>query len=517
MHHNYYFLRLLAQRLTTSLSGYEVAVCFSQQKDELVIGLTNGTDDQWIKASLLSEFCALSFPDDFRRTRQNSVDLFRSLIGRHIHRAYTFANERCLAFELDQDYTLVFKLFGARANVLLFAGQEVESVFHQKYPKDFDLRLSALERPIDQQREAFLRQGLKATFPTFDRDMTQWLDDKGFGQMNAEGQWNLLQGFLDKLTQPNFYICQKGDDLRLLLFETGQVLWQGQDPVAAANEFYHRYARAFFYEKIQQDVLRRLEKKAESALSYLQKSREKLNELLHHSRYEEMANILMANLHQVPTRSNRVTLFDFYRDKELEIKLNENLSPQKNAESYYRKAKNQKIEIQKIEENVRRKEQEWLDLQAVHAEIAAVQGMKDLKKALKQHGLDQDREEEERFPFRRFEYEGFDIWVGKNAQNNDLLIQRYAHKEDLWLHARDATGSHVLLRRLPGKTFPPKVIERAAALAAYYSQRRHETLCPVIYTPRKFIRKTKDLAPGQVIVDKEQVLMIEPQGPSNPA
>jgi predicted ribosome quality control (RQC) complex YloA/Tae2 family protein len=113
--------------------------------------------------------------------------------------------------------------------------------------------------------------------------------------------------------------------------------------------------------------------------------------------------------------------------------------------------------------------------------------------------------------FKKFVYKGFEIWVGKNAKNNDLLTQKYAYKEDLWLHAKDVSGSHVIIKYQAGKTFPSDVIEKAASLAGYYSKRSTDSLCPVIVTPKKFVRKTKDLAQGQVIVEKEDIIMVVPE------
>ena len=113
--------------------------------------------------------------------------------------------------------------------------------------------------------------------------------------------------------------------------------------------------------------------------------------------------------------------------------------------------------------------------------------------------------------FKRFEVEGFEILVGKNSKNNDILTQQYAYKEDLWLHARDATGSHVVVKYKAGKKIPNSVIEAAASLAAYFSKRRNETLAPVIVTQKKFVRKPKGLADGQVVVEKEEVVMVEPR------
>ena len=71
----------------------------------------------------------------------------------------------------------------------------------------------------------------------------------------------------------------------------------------------------------------------------------------------------------------------------------------------------------------------------------------------------------------------------------------------------------MIIRYKPGQNYPEYVIEEAASLAAYYSKRKTETLCPVIFTPRKFVRKAKGLAPGQVIVDREEIVMIAPKEP----
>jgi len=114
-------------------------------------------------------------------------------------------------------------------------------------------------------------------------------------------------------------------------------------------------------------------------------------------------------------------------------------------------------------------------------------------------------------PYHEFEYKGFKIWVGKNAVSNDSLTQRYAFKEDLWLHAKDVAGSHVLIKYQAGKPFPKDVVERAAELAAYYSKRKNESLCPVSVTPKKFVRKRKGDPVGAVVVERENVMMVTPR------
>jgi predicted ribosome quality control (RQC) complex YloA/Tae2 family protein len=94
-----------------------------------------------------------------------------------------------------------------------------------------------------------------------------------------------------------------------------------------------------------------------------------------------------------------------------------------------------------------------------------------------------------------------------------LLTQKYAHKDDLWLHAKDVAGSHVVIRHKAGQTIPEPVIEHAAMLAGWYSKRQHDSLCPVTVTPKKFVRKPRGARPGQVLVERERVILVKPGNP----
>jgi predicted ribosome quality control (RQC) complex YloA/Tae2 family protein len=124
-------------------------------------------------------------------------------------------------------------------------------------------------------------------------------------------------------------------------------------------------------------------------------------------------------------------------------------------------------------------------------------------------------EASERVPFRCFSLEhDYEVWVGRNAKQNDALTFRHARKYDLWMHARGVAGSHVVLR-LPNRDARPgkPILEQAAAIAAYFSKAQGSSLVPVIVTPRKYVRKPKGAATGAVAVEREDVLLVEPRLP----
>jgi predicted ribosome quality control (RQC) complex YloA/Tae2 family protein len=519
MQTNYYFLRQLTVKLNEEISGLVLAECFSQEKDELVMGFcTDGK--QWrkkrsfyIRASVRPDFVCLSFPEDFRRASKNSVDLFKPLADLTVRGVRQYLNERCLAIEFEQGYSLLFKLHGNRSNLVLFQEDTVLELLHNKLLSDWQLSLENLDRPLAQRYADFLENGLRNTFPTFGKEVGSWLRQRGFEQQSTEGQWTLIIDVLKQLETPQYFLKTIDYQPTMLLLEEGGVLLQRSDsPIEAANSFFYAFQKVNVFDKEKGKVIRSLQKQIDKNNQLLDQGFEKYSELETHSRYEEWGHILMANLHQIPERADSVTLHNFYTDSPIQIKLKADLSPQKNAENYYRKAKNVKIEIQYLADQMQVREQVLAEIKAHLVALEAIDSLKVLRKYVKEHQL--EKPEKQASPiheqFRRIDYEGFEIYVGRNAKNNDLLTQKFARKEDLWLHARDVTGSHVVVRQRPGRPFPKTVVERAAALAAFYSKRKNDTLCPVIVTPKKYVRKTRDLAEGQVIVDKEEVVMVEP-------
>jgi len=105
---------------------------------------------------------------------------------------------------------------------------------------------------------------------------------------------------------------------------------------------------------------------------------------------------------------------------------------------------------------------------------------------------------------------GFEIWVGRNNFQNDRLTFKVATDYDLWLHTQEIPGSHVLLRLEPGSVADPLDLQKAADLAAYYSQARQSDRVPVVFTKPKNVFKPKGAKPGMVIYRQEQIIWGQP-------
>jgi predicted ribosome quality control (RQC) complex YloA/Tae2 family protein len=110
--------------------------------------------------------------------------------------------------------------------------------------------------------------------------------------------------------------------------------------------------------------------------------------------------------------------------------------------------------------------------------------------------------------------DGYAILVGKSGKENDRLTFKIASPDDFWLHAKGVPGAHVVIRNPDRRTAPPKAtLEEAAALAAWYSDARHESSVDVQWTRRKFVRRARGAPGGTVLIKRFETLRVRPAAP----
>lgn len=107
--------------------------------------------------------------------------------------------------------------------------------------------------------------------------------------------------------------------------------------------------------------------------------------------------------------------------------------------------------------------------------------------------------------------DGFEILVGKKAADNDFLTFRIARSLEMWLHAADYPGSHVIICNPQKKEIPDRTLIEAAELAAFYSDARDQPKAAVHYTQRKFVNKPRKASPGLVSLASHRTIMVKPQ------
>ncbi len=481
MYHTWFFQKRLAEALDGKLRGLKLLECFSQQKDELILGFADENKQLFVKADFGNNAGILSVQENFARARRNSVDLFDKLIDHPVEAVFCYKHERSFRIEFKQDLFLIFKMHGSRSNILLAEKNQVTSVFRNNLDRDMEIVPSELNNDQNLDSELTIR---------------------------LRGRANDYQD-LEMLHDPIMSICLEKGKPRLH-FGTMPDCFASADPIDITNKFSEYFYRVSVFAQEKTSLENRIEKKITQTKNYLKKTSDKKSKLESGRSPEEIGHLIMAHMHEMREGEKEVVLKDFYSDEQVKIKLNPKLSPQKNAENYYRKSKNRKIEMDMLETNLKKKEEE-LDLwENRKLKVSEVEDLRMLRKLESEFFPENAKDRNQPKPYFEFEVDGWQILVGKHAKSNDELTQRIARKNDLWLHAKDVSGSHVVVKEHPGQNFPKDVIEKAAALAAYYSKRKTDSLCPVIFTPKKFVRKVKGAPAGQVMVDREEIVMVEP-------
>ncbi|MDD5426370.1 MAG: NFACT RNA binding domain-containing protein, partial [candidate division Zixibacteria bacterium] len=205
--------------------------------------------------------------------------------------------------------------------------------------------------------------------------------------------------------------------------------------------------------------------------------------------------------------------------KPLKIELDRALSPQENIESYFKKFRKGREggELLKRRLEITRNEYEEIlkiltDLE-FNFNLARERYSSEINSILPKTG---NREVIAlRLPYKEYQLStGLTIFVGRDGSDNDRTTFDYAKPYELWFHTQQCPGSHVVMK-YPNKSFEPskREIEETAAIAAFHSKARNDSLVPVVYTERKYVRKPKKAKPGLVMVEREKSIMVTPKKP----
>jgi predicted ribosome quality control (RQC) complex YloA/Tae2 family protein len=251
-----------------------------------------------------------------------------------------------------------------------------------------------------------------------------------------------------------------------------------------------------------------------------------LNDMAAHGDAEEhrrIADLLLANTGTAERRGRNVAITDYYAEgaPRIELEIDENSTLQEAAAQLYaryakarRAAKEITRRLTELDGELERLNAQLFEIERIIAERdeAALEALEDEKKEITRRPEARRKASESVPGTRRYlSSDGYEILVGRGARDNDHLTFRVARPHDLWLHAADYPGSHVVVRNPKrGLDIPHRTIIEAAQLAAHYSQARRDAKVDIHYTQRKFLSKPKGAAPGLVRISSFRTITVEP-------
>ena len=204
---------------------------------------------------------------------------------------------------------------------------------------------------------------------------------------------------------------------------------------------------------------------------------------------------------------------------ELVIKLNTEQTPLENAQDYFRKyekAKGARDDVPRLIEETKMEldyiEQLGTDL------MTAVNWVEidDVIQTLQERGHWQGKKRkrmgggDRQGALKVVSRDGYVVWIGRNSRQNEKVTFKTANSQDIWLHARDVPGAHVIIRD-DGRRIKDELIAEAAAVAAFYSKKRNDGNVLVDYTRVKYVNSIRGAGPGMVTYRNEQTITVEPK------
>jgi len=223
-------------------------------------------------------------------------------------------------------------------------------------------------------------------------------------------------------------------------------------------------------------------------------------------------DVLLARLHEVKRGATRVSLADF-EGGTLELTLDPKLSPAENARAFYDAARKRERAAERLPAVIAdaRARVGALESLVARAEAGAAT-TQDVEAALPPATPVDAKGEEVVLPYRRYVTSGgLEVRVGRSSRANDELTFHHSSPNDVWLHARDVAGAHVVLRWPDKEANPPqRDLAEAAVLAALHSKSRTSGTVAVDWTRRKYVRKPRKSKPGSVLLERAKTLFVEP-------
>lgn len=482
MHLTYPVLNSLALYLDSAWKGKKITAVFTQEKEELVL---EAGHSEYIRIRCGGNLGYVVPVKSFARAGSNSLDLFPSLCGRPVSSVKIVPDERILRIHADH-LILEIRMFGNRSNVWLLSVQEEPEPFLYREGEGY---VSLADAPQAATLPGWIKSVQNAA-SDFQFDLTLVNERNRFLSFCSGAVWMIQEN--TPLPEPGL-TASGGKPIQEVLESWLYAFMSRQQFGRKKQEWLGKITRRIAY-------LENVRSQSQEAIHVLQQKREP----------EEIGHLILAHAHEISPLAETISCTDWYTGGTVEIKLKPELSAAGNAEWYYEKSRKRKLELERCQTAILQSEAGLPGLRNGLKALEQAENMRDLKEwrtrfpnFLQDDALGKTGSEE-RLPWRTFEVGGWQIRVGKDARSNDSLTLRGSRAGDLWLHVKDYSGSHVVIRQKSGQAFPEDIIEKAGKMAIWFSPRRFQEWVTVTVCDRKYVRKNKRMAPGAVTVERSE-------------
>lgn len=532
MFKNFFVLKRLVNELNNLARGAVIESIFSQEKNNLIIACSNMDAYFYIEISAAVQNSYITLRNSYSRAKKNTIDFFNPLIKSRIKEISMSENDRIIKLDTSNGQ-LYFIIRGPGTNIFFVQNGSIQS-FKKTPPENLGAVLSELGEAVFSNAKVLpnfsginsgLLSDLKKKYPQINKDILAEAEARKNKDTSLLPE-QILTYIVEEIYNNDFCIFSDSGlgKYHLAPFSFEQYSGFEKTTYPDLNEAIINLIKRQYYfsrgETSKKVIERYLAAELEKISHKLNNLRDRISKGSSEIKYSNYGNLLLVNLWKIHKGEELTEVEDIYNNNAIiKIKLDPKLSPQKNADYYFEKSRSEKINYEKsksLYSQLVKKYDFLLEKKEKLSLITDNKEYEDLKKELKIKTEDyRNSNENIGDKFKHYLVENkYDVYVGKDSTNNDLLTTKFAKQNDYWFHARGVPGSHVVLRVVNTKEAVPKnILKKTASLAAFHSKAKTAGVVPVSYTFKKYVIKKKGMEPGKVALLKEEVLLVRPEIP----
>ena len=550
-------LNRIVMELNHSIVGGKIEKIYQPEREEIVLLLHTKSGKKRLVLSANGAECRIHLTE---RSKENPVDapnfcmlLRKYLSSGRILSVCQYGLERIVEIEIssrdemgfDKNYKLICEIMGKYSNIMLVLDDKIVDSIKRVPPDMSSIRqvlpgvrysappmdkLNPLYEEVTKLAEAILSGGLCSLQGISRQTEAEILHRCGIGDMTpafALIAASRLKEFIGEATQNPRPVLQKNMDglpvfFSLVPYETYSEV--GRIYYKSANELldgYYTSRYEFQLLKQKKDVLyRQLKKDIARVSKKLKIQLETLAQADNAEKYRLYGELLSANIYAIEKGMKSAEVFNYYTGENVKIPLDEKLSPAANVQAYFKKVGKLKKAKEIAQHRAEEYEDElnYLETQKYNVDLAKdLDDLSEVRAELIKYGYIALAPKEKAIkrkdplskPLRFRVSDGFNVFAGRNSRQNDALTMHVASDEDIWFHAKNMPGSHVILFT-EGRQATDAAIVDAANIAASLSAAKSGRV-EIDYTQRKNIWKPNGAKPGMVLF-KNQYSMIAQGG-----
>lgn len=428
-----------------------------------------------------------------------------------------------------KNYSIIFEIMGKYSNFILV--------------DDENNIIDLLKRfSLEENRLRAMFPGLKYEQPVIDEKKSpleikenkfnQFLEEKsilknieGVGKLTVSNIKNYAEfkNILDSSIAPKIYLNNKrivlGTVLNIVPKEKYDNVLEFDSFKEAINYYISTENLSSSFETLKTRLLDNINKKIKKNNKILAILKAEVEEKKDFEKYKEFGDILASVIYSVKRGMTSIKAYDFYNNKEIEIALEPQLSPQENLEKTYKKYNKLK---RGMEANKRRnleinEELDYLNSVRLFIDSSAdTNNLKLIQEELIAQGylkLQQKKGNRKKvnkeIGYGVIEFENYRILYGRNNIENDNLTFKVAEKNDIWLHSKNIPGSHVIIK---ASIVTDEMILKGAEVASFFSKSNVGDKISVDYTQKRYINKPKGGKPGFVTyINEKNIVVAKPE------